>query len=68
MPDRVRIYHPETGEPFDCPVAKATDLRLNKGWTSTPVTVDPNTPVVTKEVFVEEEINEEYEEESEDDA
>jgi hypothetical protein len=32
MPDRIRIYHPETNEPFDLPVDKATDLRLNHGW------------------------------------
>ena len=39
MPDRIRIYHPETFEPFDLPVDKANDLRLNHGWT----TSRPNT-------------------------
>lgn len=32
MPDLVRIYHPETEEPFDLPVGKANELVLNKGW------------------------------------
>lgn len=31
-----RVYHPETCEPFDVPSAKAADLRLNHGWSSTP--------------------------------
>lgn len=31
-----RVYHPETCEPFDVPSSKAADLRLNKGWSSTP--------------------------------
>jgi hypothetical protein len=38
MPDRIRIYHPETNEPFDLPVEKATDLRLNHGWLAQPST------------------------------
>lgn len=32
----VRVYHPETCEPFDVTESKAADLRLNKGWSSTP--------------------------------
>lgn len=32
----VRVYHPETNEPFDLPEAKATKLRLEKGWLSQP--------------------------------
>lgn len=38
MPDRIRVYHPETNEPFDLPVEKATDLRLNHGWLAQPAT------------------------------
>lgn len=34
---RQRIYHPETDEPFDVPVGRASDLRLNHGWRSTPI-------------------------------
>ena len=33
-----RVYHPETGEPFDVTPSKASDLVLNKGWTRTPWT------------------------------
>lgn len=40
MPDRQRIYHPETGEPFDLPVAKANHLRLEKGWLAQPLDPD----------------------------
>lgn len=32
----VRVYHPETNEPFDLPEAKATALRLEQGWLSQP--------------------------------
>jgi hypothetical protein len=34
----VRVYHPETNEPFDVPEAKATELRLQFGWLSTAFT------------------------------
>lgn len=36
MPDRVRVYPPDSNEPFDVPVEKAGELRLNHGWRSTP--------------------------------
>lgn len=36
--DRVRVYHPETNEPFDVTPSKATHLRLEKGWLSQPFT------------------------------
>ena len=33
-----RVYHLETNEPFDVPASKASELRLQHGWTSTPWT------------------------------
>jgi hypothetical protein len=47
MTERVRVYHPETDEPFDVPKSKADELRLNKGWRSHPL--DPTAvPAVTE--------------------
>ncbi len=47
MTERIRVYHPETDEPFDVPKAKADELRLNKGWRSHPL--DPTAvPAVTE--------------------
>lgn len=51
MPDRIRVYHPETFEAFDLPVDKANDLRLNKGWTSSrpDATAEPAVKTVAPE-------------------
>lgn len=32
----VRVYHPETCEPFDVTPSKASELVLEKGWSQTP--------------------------------
>lgn len=40
---RIRVYHPQTNEPFDVPVNKASELRLNHGW-NTHKTVDEAPP------------------------
>lgn len=32
----VRVYHPETCEPFDVTPSRANDLVLEKGWSQTP--------------------------------
>lgn len=39
MSERKRVYHPETDEPFDLPVAKANDLVLNSGWRQQPLSL-----------------------------
>lgn len=48
----VRVYHPETCEPFDVVASKAEVLVLEKGWTKTPwKRVEPEAapePVVTE--------------------
>lgn len=31
-----RVYHPETGEPFDVPKHRFDELVLNQGWLQTP--------------------------------
>jgi hypothetical protein len=49
MPDRIRVYHPETGEPFDLPVGKANELRLEKGWLAQPLDPDAEPAVKTVE-------------------
>lgn len=49
MPDRIRVYHPETGEPFDLPVGKANELRLEKGWLAQPIDPDAEPAVKTIE-------------------
>jgi hypothetical protein len=36
--ERVRVYHPETNEPFDVTPSRADVLRLEKGWLSQPFT------------------------------
>ena len=48
MTERLRVYHPETDEPFDVPVAKAQDLILNEGWRRQPL--DPKAEPVVKTV------------------
>lgn len=45
-----RVYHPETCEPFDVPSSKAADLRLNKGWSSTPWRREPEPEPAVREV------------------
>ena len=49
MPERLRVYHPETDEPFDIPVATAQDLVLNKGWRQQPLNPQAEPHVQTVE-------------------
>ncbi len=42
----VRVYYPETDEPFDVPRWKADELILKHGWRQTPID-KTGTPAVT---------------------
>lgn len=66
MPDRVRVYHPETGEAFDLPVAKAAELRLNEGWLAQPL--DTTATPAVQNVITERGTVTHHSEEPEDDA
>jgi hypothetical protein len=45
--ERMRVYHPETNEPFDVPVAKGAQLVLNNGWSQTPLDAEAEPAVKT---------------------
>lgn len=38
--ERKRVYHPETNQPFDPPVARANRLILDFGWLQQPIDPD----------------------------
>lgn len=45
------IYDPINGEGFEVPTALATELRLNKGWTMSPVNAQEPTQAAPKPAY-----------------